>query len=115
MIGTAEILVILVVALIVIGPEKMPEVARTLAKVMRELRSIMDDVQDQFNEFTREDLLGTNEIDTYYKETIDSVKKTIELPSDVKDIPKQIEEAVQQAGTPADEPKPDVPPVQPSP
>jgi Tat protein translocase TatB subunit len=115
MIGPAEILVILVVALIVIGPEKMPEVARTLAKVIRELRSIMDDVQEQFNEFTREDLLGTNEINSYYKETIDSVKKSIEPPPDMKNVGKEIEDSLKQAENPEAEPKPEVPPVQPSP
>ena len=37
-IGLAEFLLILVVALIVIGPEKLPEVARALAKAYNELR-----------------------------------------------------------------------------
>jgi Tat protein translocase TatB subunit len=37
-IGTPELLVILVVALIVLGPERMPEIARALGKAMAELR-----------------------------------------------------------------------------
>ena len=61
-IGPVELLVILLVTLIVVGPEKMPELARNLAKLMRDLRSAMDDVREQFNEFTREDLLPTKEI-----------------------------------------------------
>ena len=37
-IGTPELLVILVVALIVLGPERLPEIARVLGKAMAELR-----------------------------------------------------------------------------
>jgi len=37
-IGTPELLVILVVALIVLGPERLPEIARALGKAMAELR-----------------------------------------------------------------------------
>ncbi len=44
-IGGTEIIVILVVALIVIGPAKLPEVARTLGKAMGEFRRVSDDVK----------------------------------------------------------------------
>jgi Tat protein translocase TatB subunit len=37
-IGTPELLVILVVALIVLGPKRLPEVARSLGKGLAELR-----------------------------------------------------------------------------
>jgi sec-independent protein translocase protein TatB len=50
--GTTEIIVILVVALIVIGPGKLPEVARALGKGLREFRKTADDLQ---REITRED------------------------------------------------------------
>jgi len=38
-----EILLILVVALLVVGPKRLPEVGRTLARAMRELRSASDE------------------------------------------------------------------------
>ena len=34
-----EILMLLVVALVVLGPERLPEVLRTVGKILRELRS----------------------------------------------------------------------------
>ncbi|MFQ5354477.1 MAG: Sec-independent protein translocase protein TatB [Thermodesulfobacteriota bacterium] len=37
-IGFTELLVVLVVALLVLGPDKLPEVARTVAKAYNELR-----------------------------------------------------------------------------
>ncbi|UCD57798.1 MAG: twin-arginine translocase subunit TatB [Candidatus Hydrogenedentota bacterium] len=114
-IGPMEILVILIVALIVIGPEKMPELARSLARLMRDLRRAMDEVREQFEELTREDLLNTKDIDSYYRDTLDSVKNSMEPPPDMKDIGKEIEESIQQIEKPEDKPEPDKPPTQPSP
>ena len=43
--GFGEIVVILIVALIFFGPDKLPEVARTLGKTVAELRRAMDDIK----------------------------------------------------------------------
>jgi Sec-independent protein translocase protein TatA len=77
-------MVLLVVALIVIGPERMPELARGLARLLRDLRGAMDEVRGHFDDLTREDLFDTKEIDSYYRETIDSVKKVVEMPTEIK-------------------------------
>lgn len=49
-VGPAEILVILVVALLVFGPQKLPEIGRQVGKATRELRrmqtSLSDEVRD---------------------------------------------------------------------
>jgi len=45
-IGMQEILIILVVALIVIGPKKLPELARTLGKGLAEFKKAADDLQN---------------------------------------------------------------------
>ncbi|GAU09695.1 Sec-independent protein translocase protein TatB [Desulfoplanes formicivorans] len=44
-IGTTEVLIILVVALIVIGPNKLPDVARTLGKALGEFKRMSSDVK----------------------------------------------------------------------
>ena len=113
-IGPVEIIIILVVALVVIGPEKMPELARALARVMRDLRGAMDEVREQFEEITREDLFDTKEIDSYYRETIDGVKSSLEPPEDVKEIGKEIEESIKDIDKPAEEPKAEEPPSKPA-
>src|SRR5438046_2432404 len=46
-IGTPELLVILVVALIVLGPERLPEVARALGKGLAELRRATSGLTDE--------------------------------------------------------------------
>ena len=43
-IGPMELIVIVVLALIVLGPERFPEAGRSLGKAMRELRSVADDL-----------------------------------------------------------------------
>ncbi len=45
--GTWEILLILVAALVFIGPDKLPKVAKTIGKGMRQVRSAMSDVDHQ--------------------------------------------------------------------
>ncbi|MFP5376390.1 MAG: twin-arginine translocase TatA/TatE family subunit [Acidimicrobiia bacterium] len=44
-IGPAEILVVLVVALIVLGPTRLPEAARSVGKALAELRRVTTGVQ----------------------------------------------------------------------
>jgi TatA/E family protein of Tat protein translocase len=41
--GTTELLVVLVVALIIFGPRKLPEIGRSLGRAMSELRRTSDD------------------------------------------------------------------------
>ena len=47
--GPAEVLVILVVALLVFGPKRLPEVGRQVGRGLRELRKIQDTVRDEIN------------------------------------------------------------------
>ena len=44
-IGTSEILVVLVIGLIVLGPERLPKVAKSVARMYRELRKYAEDVR----------------------------------------------------------------------
>jgi len=52
-IGLPEMIVILAVALIVVGPDKLPELARSLAKGIGELKKTMNQVKENFSEETR--------------------------------------------------------------
>ncbi len=46
-IGPLEILLVLIVALIIFGPEKLPEISRTIGKTMRGFRKITSDLTAQ--------------------------------------------------------------------
>lgn len=54
-IGMPELAVILVVALVVLGPKRLPEVARQLGKAMAEFRRQTSDVLGEFQHQARFD------------------------------------------------------------
>jgi Tat protein translocase TatB subunit len=45
-----EIMVVSVLALIVFGPDKLPEIARTVGGFMKQLRAMADDVKQEFSD-----------------------------------------------------------------
>lgn len=47
--GWSEIFVIAIVALLVVGPDKLPEVARSLAKGLRQAQRLMNEVRNTIN------------------------------------------------------------------
>lgn len=49
-VGPGEALAILVIALIVLGPEKLPEVVRTVGRVMGELRRMSNSFQNELRD-----------------------------------------------------------------
>jgi sec-independent protein translocase protein TatB len=53
-IGLPEMIVILIVALLVVGPDKLPDLARSLAKGVNELRNVMHQVKEGLEEESKE-------------------------------------------------------------
>lgn len=47
--GTPEIIIILVIALVVFGPQKLPEIGRQVGSALRELNKMRSDVQRAFD------------------------------------------------------------------
>lgn len=54
-VGGGEILVILLVALLVLGPDKLPEAARGAGRLMRQVRSVAQGFQDEVRAAIHED------------------------------------------------------------
>ena len=48
-IGSTELLVILIVALLVVGPKNLPKIARTIGKAMGEFRRVSTEFQRTLN------------------------------------------------------------------
>jgi sec-independent protein translocase protein TatA len=71
-IGPMEIFVVLIIALVIFGPQKLPEMGRSLGKAIREFKSVGSEIQDEITKVT-------DEID------IDP-EKTIKPPKDEIDI-----------------------------
>ncbi|MDH5542756.1 MAG: Sec-independent protein translocase protein TatB [Nitrospinota bacterium] len=52
--GFTELLVIMVIALIFIGPSKLPEVARSVGRGYRELQRAISGIKDEVEDFNQE-------------------------------------------------------------
>ncbi len=52
-IGMPELLLILAIALIVIGPKKLPDIAKSLGRAMAEFRRASDELKSSFDEESR--------------------------------------------------------------
>jgi len=58
-IGLPELILIMIVALLVVGPKKLPELARSLGKALHQVKSMTDDVKQTFEEdFEKDDNPG---------------------------------------------------------
>ncbi len=78
-IGFPELLIILVIALLVFGPKKLPEVGRSVGKALREFRRTSDEIKGRI-----EEEINRSEI----KSVQDDIQKSInEIKDDItKDI-----------------------------
>ena len=70
-IGTTELIVILLVALVVVGPKKLPDLAKNLGKSLRNFKQASDNLKDSLQE--NETFQGLQEIKGTVKETMDAL------------------------------------------
>ncbi len=80
-IGMPELIVIMVIALIVIGPSKLPDLARALGKGMAEFRKATQEIKESFD--LDEDLKEVKE------DLVDSISG-VKPPSDAEETASQL-------------------------
>jgi sec-independent protein translocase protein TatB len=73
--GPAELLLIFVIALIVLGPDKLPQLARMLGKAMRELKRMSLEVTAEF----AKELRDVEAISREVKETTETIKQAADI------------------------------------
>lgn len=94
-IGFPELLIILAIALIVFGPNKLPELARAFGRAMREFKKATEEVKESFEAETRD----LEEIKSELNQTSFLADLTQELSSE-DEAPKETQgEEFQSAGT----------------
>src|SRR5919199_6253629 len=107
-IGIEELIVILVIALIVVGPERMPELARQAGRTIRDLRRMYDNLRAElgpdYDEVERaiqtlRSLDPRRELDSYGRKVLDELAR--EAGPDVETLlhssPAQISESLKQS------------------
>jgi TatA/E family protein of Tat protein translocase len=80
-IGLPELLVILVVALMVLGPDRIPEAARTLGKGIGDFRRAMEPARSAWRDLTGEITNVTSEVQGAVKTTTATISSSIKPPS----------------------------------
>ena len=50
--GPGEIFIILVLALVVFGPKRLPEMGKSIGKAVREFKNIGNEIQDEITKVT---------------------------------------------------------------
>jgi sec-independent protein translocase protein TatB len=78
-IGLPELLIIVAIALIVFGPNKLPELARAFGRAMREFRKATEEVKESFEAETRDleeikQTISGNHLSTLLEETSNAVE-----------------------------------------
>lgn len=88
--GSGEILLILLVVFLVFGPDKIPELARNLGKVINDVKRASEDIKTEINK----------EADRKEREKrLEEYKKNIGL-DEVEDIQEKKEEIIEETETP---------------
>lgn len=88
-IGFGELILVLLVAFVFVGPKDLPKVAAALGRGVRTLKQFMRDFQDE---------TGIGEVVDEFKKTSKDLEKTFkeaDPTEDLKQAQKDIEEAVQ--------------------
>ena len=95
-IGTAELLLIFIIALIVVGPRRLPEIARSLGKIMSDLRRMSQEFTTQM----------AQELNAPAEE-LSEVKEELKTPAkELSGIAKELRGTTKELSEIAKEPKP---------
>ena len=93
-IGLPELIIIIVVALLVVGPSKLPELARSMGRALGEFRRMADDVKDTI-EHEMSKPLDTEDEKKAGQEKQPGQEKYTEVPAEEKQA--EAQEATDQA------------------
>ncbi len=77
--GFGELLLILVIAFVVVGPKDLPKVARAIAKVLRQLKGVYAEVKSELD------------LDTELSQIKDQVRSQAPALDDLSEIRREIQ------------------------
>jgi len=92
-IGPAELLLILVIALIVVGPERLPEISRTIAKTLSNLRAMSQSLTAEW----QQELTAVNDIKAGAQELQQSLTEPFKAAQ--ADLQQSVTEPLKEAQT----------------
>ncbi len=88
-IGPAEIILIFVIALLVFGPKKLPEIGRQVGKALRELKKTSDEIKGRIEEEIEASEL--KDIRKDIQSGVDDLRSSVtKVASDITSVPEEI-------------------------
>lgn len=75
-IGTGELILVLIIALIFLGPERLPEIARKMGDTVRQFRGALDGMRSEFGD----ELASVEEMTKDLQEGVKAVQDVRKLP-----------------------------------
>lgn len=97
-VGPLELLVVLAVALIVVGPERLPELARSVGRALRQFRQVQDEVRDMVAMGMDDEV---RQAATDLRKASSSLKRATDVKGAVKRAEQGIAEEVERTPPPA--------------
>ena len=91
-IGISELILILIVALLVIGPQKLPDLARSLARGLAEFKRASSEFKESFNADDLDTSGGPTAIDNPPRE-LETKTNATEKPEKASDSPDTLAES----------------------
>lgn len=96
--GFSELILLGIIALICIGPQQLPELARNLGRLLNELKRASDDFQESFTTPIKEDLQtrlheARNHLSTNVNSEPPSATESLDLPTGVKPIVEEVKKS----------------------
>ncbi len=107
-IGFSELIVIAIVALVVIGPERLPKVARTAGHLLGRLQRYVSDVKSDISREMQLDELKKIQADL--QDSARSFERS--LSSEIQSVEQTLEHAAQSVQTGVDDPSPAISPLE---
>lgn len=91
-VGPLELLVVLAVALIVVGPERLPELARSVGRALRQFREVQNEVRDMVSSGVDDEV---REAAAEFRKATGSIRRA----SDVKGAVRRAERSIKDEAT----------------
>jgi len=88
-IGPAELILIFVIALLVFGPKKLPEIGRSVGKALREFKRTSDEIKGRIEEEIEASEL--KDIRKDIRSGVDDLRSSVDqVAAEVKRVPEEI-------------------------
>lgn len=102
-VGPLELVVVLAVALIVVGPERLPELARSVGRVLRQFREVQDEVRDMVSSGVDDDMRQAAD---EFRQATGGVKRATDVKGAVRRAERTIRDETAALRTPRPRSKP---------